>query len=178
MSATVKSVVSVDGKTWVPWFTQKATKVQDDEKSAVEATVRGFEQACQDYNFAKANSLLKPDARWIEYSLPVKFDDEWRQFEEVKAAGIRITYRLHDFVTHVQGEVAWVTLTNDGTFSADSAEGQKLLLQSRRAKEDCLWPGTLVSCSATIVETMILVKTPSGWKIALGHSSRAPKDQK
>jgi ketosteroid isomerase-like protein len=178
MSLTRHGEVSEDGKTWVPWFTLKAIKVQDDEKSAVEATVREFEQACQDYNHAKVNSLFTPDARWIEYSLSVKADDNWRQFEESKAAGIRITYWLHDFVTHVQGDVAWVTLTNDATFSADSAEGQKLLLQSRRAKEDCSSLGTHVSCSLTVVESMVLVKTPSGWKIALGHSSRAPKAQK
>src|ERR1035441_3198624 len=82
---------------------------QDDEKSAVEATVRDFEQAFQDYNLAKVRSLLTPDARLIQNSLPSKISDdvvccEW------KAAGIRIALRLHDFETHVQGDVAWVTL--------------------------------------------------------------------
>jgi hypothetical protein len=41
-----------------------------DDKSAVEATVRGMEQAVQDYDFARQNSLLTRDARWIERSLP------------------------------------------------------------------------------------------------------------
>ena len=36
---------------------------QTDEKSAVEATVRVFEQSVQEFNFGKANSLLAPDAR-------------------------------------------------------------------------------------------------------------------
>jgi len=33
---------------------------RDDEKVVVEATVRGFEQAVQDYDFDKANSFLTP----------------------------------------------------------------------------------------------------------------------
>jgi ketosteroid isomerase-like protein len=150
---------------------------QDSEKSAAEATVRDLEQAAQDYNHAKVLSLLTPNARWIESSLPTKVDDlEWPQFEKAKAAGVRITNRPHDFETHVQGDVAWVTLTLDSTFSADSAEGQKFLLQG--LKEYCLSQATIVSCSVTFVESEVLVKTPSGWKIALGHTSRVKKDQK
>ena len=82
---------------------------QDNEKSAVEAAVRDFEQAFQDYDNAKLNSLLTPDARWIQDSLPNKIDVEWKMFDKPKAAGIRITERPHDFETHVHGDVAWVT---------------------------------------------------------------------
>jgi ketosteroid isomerase-like protein len=178
MSLTRSGEVSEDGKTWVPWFTLKATKVQDSEKSAVEAAVRDFAQAVQDYNFAKANSLVTPDARWIEHSLPRKLDDgEWPGFEKNKAAGIHITYRPHDFETQVQGDVAWVTVITDSTFSAESEEGQKLLLHPTPDKE-CSSQGTHVSCNITFVESMVLVKTPSGWKIALGHTSRLPKAPK
>lgn len=35
-----------------------------------------------------------------------------------------------------------------------------------------------MSCEIPFVESMVLVKTPSGWKIALGHTSRLPKEQK
>lgn len=175
MSITQHGEISADGKTWVPSFILRATKVQDSEKSAVEATVRDFEQAVQDYNLAKANSLVTHDARWIEHSLPQKLDDgEWPAFEKNKAAGIRITYRPHDFVTHVQGDVAWVTVITDSTFSAET---QKLLLRPTPDKE-CSSQGTHVSCEITFVESMVLVKTPSGWKIALGHTSRVPKAQK
>jgi ketosteroid isomerase-like protein len=150
---------------------------QDDEKNAVEATVRGLEQAAQDYNHAKINSLLTPDARWIESSLPAKPDDlEWPWFVKAKAAGVRITNRPYDFETHVQGDVAWVTVSLDSTFSADTAEGQKLLLQG--PKEYCLSQGAHVSCEITFVESEVLVRTPSGWKISLGHTSRLPKAQK
>jgi hypothetical protein len=38
---------------------------QDNDKSAVEATVRRYEQACEQFDFAKANSMLAPGARWI-----------------------------------------------------------------------------------------------------------------
>ena len=177
MSFTRHGEISVDGKTWVPWFTYKATKVQDDDKKAVEATVRDFEQAWQDHNYAKLNSLLTLDARWIDRSLPKKIDRDWEGQEKAKAAGIRLNVRPHDFETHVQGEVAWVTVTLDSTPSADSAEGQKLLM-SLTPDVDCSSQGTHVSCNITYVESMVLVKTPSGWKIALGHTTRLPKAQK
>jgi hypothetical protein len=75
----------------------------------------------------------------------------------------------------VQGDVAWVTLTLDSTFSADSAEGQKWL---QGLKDYCLSQAPSVSCEAIFVESEVLVKTPSGWKIALGHTSLLPKAQK
>jgi hypothetical protein len=141
--------------------------------------VRDFEQAYQDYDIAKAKSLLTSDARWIEDSLPEKITNmEWTDREELKAARIRSALRLHDFETHAQGDVAWVTYAADALSSADSTEGQKLLLRSPTANEDCLSRGTSVSCSTTYVETDVLVKTPSGWKIALGHTSRLPKERK
>lgn len=177
MSSAKYGEISADGKTWVPWFTYKATKVQDDEKSAVEATVRGFELAVQDYDLDKVNSFLTPEARWIEHSLPNNVDVEIQAIEKLKADGIHIAYQLHDLDAHVQGDVAWVTLNMDGTFSADSAEGQKLLLHPAPDKE-CTSQGAHVSCEITFVESQVLVKTPSGWKIALGHTSRVPKDQK
>lgn len=168
MSSTMHGEISVDGKTWVPFFTYKATKVQDNEKSAVEATVRDFEQAAQDYNHAKVISLLTPEARWIEDSLPAKVDDlEWPQFEKAKAAGVRIINRPHDFETHVQGDVAWVTLIVDVTLIADSPETQKFLHLDKVGE-----------VTVSFVESEVLVKTPSGWKIALGDTSRLPKEQK
>ena len=149
---------------------------QDNEKTAVEAIVRDFEQAVQDYNLAKVRSLLTPDARLIEDSLPSKISDdvvccEW------KAARIRFALRLHDFETHVQGDVAWVTLSIDGTESAESAEGRELLLRPKPYRE-CLSQATSVSCEISAVESHVLVKTPSGWKIALSHVSLLPKAQK
>ncbi len=144
-------------------------------------TVREFEQAAQDYNFAKVNSLLMPDARSIEASSLLDRADDWQWFEKAIAVGVRITYQPHDFETHVQGDVAWVTMTLDSTFSADNAEGQKLLqdVNSDIAKEECSSQGTLLSCGVTYVDSVVLVKTPSGWKVALGHStSRLLKAQK
>jgi ketosteroid isomerase-like protein len=177
MSFARHGEISVDGKTWVPWFTQKAIKVQDNEKAAVETTVRDFEQAFQDYNYAKLNWLLMPDARWIMNSIPNRIDGHWEWLDEPKAAGIRYTLRLHDFETHVQGDVAWVTLTLDQTASADSAEGRQMLLRPNPDK-DCLSQGTQVSCESTWGESEVLVKTPNGWKITLGSTTRLPKAQK
>ncbi len=141
---------------------------QDSEKSAVEGTVRSLEQAAQDYNLARVISLLTPDARWIENSLPAKAVDlEWPEFEKAKAAGVRITIRPYDFETHVQGDVAWVTLTLDETLAGHSLEAQKFLHLDAAGEVKATW-----------VESEVLVKTPSGWKIALGHSSLLPKAQK
>ena len=176
MSSAKYGEISVEGKTWVPW-SYKATEVQVDEKSAVEATVREFELAVQDYNLDKVNSFLTPEARWIEHSLPNNVDVEIQTIEKLKSAGIHIAYRLHDLDAHVQGDVAWVTLNMDGTFSADSAEGQKLLLHPAPDKE-CMSQGSHVSCEITFVESQVLVKTPGGWKIALGHTSRVLKERK
>jgi ketosteroid isomerase-like protein len=148
---------------------------QDNEKSAVEATVRDFEQAFQDYNYAKLNSLLTTDARSIMNSLPEK-TDRWEWLDEPKAAGIRYTLRLHDFETHVQGDVAWVTVALDQTASSDSAKGREMLLRPGPDK-NCLSQGTQVSCKSAFVESEVLVKTPNGWKIALIHTSRLPKAQ-
>jgi hypothetical protein len=58
------------------------------------------------------------------------------------------------------GQVS-LTLTLDSTWSADSAEGQKLLLRPSPDKE-CSSQGTHVSCEVTFVESEVLVKTPSG----------------
>lgn len=177
MSITKQGEISEDGKNWVPWFTQKAIKVQDQDKAAVEAAVRDIEQAVQEYNFAKEKSLLTLEARWIDDSLPFKIADvDWTEFEKTKAAGVRINYQLHDFETHVQGDVAWVTVTVDATLSADSAEGQKLLHPT--PYRECSSQTNHISCTATLVESMVLVKTPGGWKITLGHTSRLPRDQK
>src|ERR1700749_1299800 len=43
---------------------------QEDLKGDAEATVRAYEHACEQYDFAKANSMLAPGARWIENSMP------------------------------------------------------------------------------------------------------------
>jgi ketosteroid isomerase-like protein len=146
---------------------------QEDDKSAVEATVRQFERACQDFDFDQADSILLPDARWIEYSLPAKLGDiEWPRLRALKSAGVRISFRVHDFEINVRGDVAWVTLTLDGTFTSDGEDGRKLL---NPTPGRCVSQGTHVSCNQTFVESEVLVRTTAGWKIALGHTSSPPK---
>jgi len=154
------------------------SKAQDSENSAVEATVREFERAVQEFNRDKANSSLTLDARWIENSRPVRFDDEWQPVEKLRAAGIRIAFRVHDFESHVQGNVAWVTLTLDGTFTRNS-EGAKNPPHTQAVGE-CFGTAASDPCEShiTFVESEVLVKTSSGWKIALGHTSALPKGKK
>lgn len=43
---------------------------KSDDKAAVEATVRGYEEAVQQFDFAKADPLLARNAKWIERSAP------------------------------------------------------------------------------------------------------------
>lgn len=149
---------------------------RDSERIAVESTVRGFEQATEDFDFDKANLLLAPQARWIEESLPEKADEWPEWWRKAKAAGVHITYRLRDFETHVQGNVAWVTLTIDGTFSADSVEGQKLLASQVEGGFLTL-AGNAHETRDTFVESEVLVKSAQGWRIALGHTSKLPKPE-
>jgi len=69
-----------------------------------------------------------------------------------------------------------MTLTIDGTFSADSADGQKLLA----AQQEGGFFGPAANPRAfrnTFVESEVLVKTPAGWRIALGHTSLLPAKQ-
>ena len=64
--------------------------VQDDERKTAEETVRKYEHACEHFDFTTANSLLMPDARWIEdsYPEPAKFTGQgWsKHWEEMKKA--------------------------------------------------------------------------------------------
>ena len=141
---------------------------QDNEKSAAEATIRRYEHACEELDFAGANALLAQDARWIEdsYPEPAEFNGKgWsKPWEEYKAAKLRINYQLRDLDTHIRGEVAWVTRTLDSTFTADNNAALALNDNQRE------WRGTFV-------ESYVLVKTDSAWKVALGHTSLLPKEK-
>lgn len=133
-----------------------------DKKAAIEV-VLAHEQACQAYDFDKLDSLHTPDARGIEESYPHPFEPELRQSYQIdKDAGIRIDYHPQDAVAEVRGDVAWVTITLHSVWTADTPAGQAML----GVKEGY----------ATYVESFVLVKTPAGWKIALGHSEQLPPD--
>jgi len=151
----------------------KGASTQDDDRRAVEATIQSFEQAVQDFDLDKANSLLAPGAQWIESSPPAKLDDfEWPRIKRLEAAGVRIAFRLRDFHARVQGDAAWTTLTLEGTFSSNTPEGKKLL---QPTPERCSYQADTVNCHATFVESEVLIRTPRGWRIALGHTSELPR---
>jgi ketosteroid isomerase-like protein len=139
---------------------------QTNEKSAIESTVRTYEHACETYDFQKANSMLAPDAQWIEasYPAPAEFTGQgWNNhWEEYKSAQLHIDYHLRDFTTKIHGDVAWVTRALDGIFTADTPAALAL---NENQKE---WRGTYV-------ESYVLIKINGAWKIALGHTSLLPK---
>jgi ketosteroid isomerase-like protein len=136
---------------------------EDDEKKAAIAVVLAHEQAVQAYDFDKMDSLWMPDARGIEESYPDPKEPEERQsYQPMKNAGIRIDYHPQDAVAEVRGDVAWVTVTLHSVWRADTRAGRVILGGNE-------W-------HATFVESYVLVKTPEGWKIALGHTSMLPPD--
>ena len=153
----------------------KGVATEERDARAVEATIQSFEQAVQDFDLDKANSLLAPGARWIEYSPPAKLDEfEWPRINRLKVAGVRIAFRLRDFRADVEGDVAWTTLTLEGVFSSNTPEGKKLL---QPVPGRCSYRADTVNCKATFVESEVLIRTASGWRIALGHTSELPRPQ-
>jgi ketosteroid isomerase-like protein len=140
---------------------------QGDEKGAVEATIRSHEQAVQEFDFTKANSLLAPDARWIEEDSAPGPADQWSEWwQKAKAARLVMTNRPHDFDIRVHGEVAWVTAFVDTTTHVDSDAARALTLHDHPNER------TWVTHA---VETEVLLKTEQGWRIVLGHTSLLPK---
>ncbi len=143
--------------------TAPRTASQEDDKQATINVVLAHEQAVQAYDFDKMDSLHTPDARAIEESYPHPFEPDERQgYQAYKDAGIRIDYHPQDAVAEVRGNVAWVTVALHSVWTADTPAGQAML----GVREGY----------ATYVESFILLKTPAGWKIALGHTSQLPPD--
>jgi S1-C subfamily serine protease len=81
-------------------------------------------------------------------------------YQVLRHAAVRIDYRPQDAVAEVQGNVAWVTVTLHSVWTAHTPVGRAMLGGSE-------W-------HATFVESHVLVKTPDGWKLALGHASMLP----
>jgi ketosteroid isomerase-like protein len=152
---------------------------QVDDKSAVEETVRAMEDAVQAYDFTRQDSLLAPGARWIERSRPeLAAFDGTGFFVEAKAAKILLTNHPHDFDIHIQGDVAWVTLLVDVATIASNETGRALLARTEVEETGKPSPDDQREWRATYVESEVLVKTPRGWKIVLGHTSRLPEQEK
>jgi ketosteroid isomerase-like protein len=138
-----------------------------DERSTVEATVRAFEQAVQEFDFVKANSLLAPDAHWIEEDSSPTLANAWSPWwQDAKAAKLRMTNRPHDFDVHIHGEVAWVTVFVDTVTKVDNDAARTLTKDNHPNEREWV---TLA------VETEVLLKTSQGWKIVLGHTSILPR---
>ena len=150
-----------------------------DDKTAVETTVRGMEEAVQAYDFQKQDSLLAPGARWIERSLPLPAAfDGTGFFVKAQTTKIRLSNRPHDFDVHIQGDVAWVTLLVEVTTIADNERARALLAQTETEETGKPSPSDQHEWRATYVESEVLVRTARGWKIALAHTSRLPESAK
>jgi ketosteroid isomerase-like protein len=144
---------------------QKAAPGQDDEKKAVENVVRAFEQAVQNYDFDKCLSLLTPQTEWIGAtpSLPgpaavSKGLEDLRHYQEAK---VKVTNRPHDLNVQIHGDVAWVTLLLDVTVTFDNDTARAFVHAGPTERES----------TSPYAESEVLLKTPQGWRIVMGHSS-------
>ena len=149
-----------------------------DDKGAVEATVRAYEEAVQVFDFARADSLLARNAKWIERSAPedAAFGAGTGFWAEAKANKIRVRNEPRDFDIHLQGQMAWVTLLVDVTMVADNERARALLARSETEETGKTSEPDQREWRATYTESEVLVRTPNGWRIALGHTSRLPTE--
>jgi SnoaL-like domain len=139
------------------------------EQSAVERTVRDYERALEGFDFDTANSLLAPGAKWIEedsYPAPADHIGEW--WQQARAAKLRMTNRPHDFDIRILGDAAWVIVFVDTETVVDNDSARAFTLRDH--PDERKW----VSYA---VESEVLVKAASGWKIALAHTSMLPKHE-
>ena len=151
-----------------------------DEKRAVEKTIRSFEGAMQEYDFTKADTFYAPEAKWIEgaertypeLAYPTGQGPFWTG---AKANKVQLVQELHDFDIQIRGDVAWVTMINDTTWTANNEEGRKLLAESELEETGRTSPPNQNEWRSSYVESEVLVKTPAGWKIVLGHTSLLPR---
>jgi ketosteroid isomerase-like protein len=156
----------------------KGSSPPSDEKIAVEGTVIGYEDALQTYDFGKANSFLAQDAKWIERSPPQTAASDGTEggfWTKAKATKVRLRNEPHDFDVHVQENMAWVTLIVDVTTTADNEEARNLLARTETEETGKLSDPSQHEWRGTYVESEVLTKTPNGWKISLGHTSRLPE---
>jgi len=143
---------------------------QNDDKSTVEATVRDYERAVEEFDFDKQISLMLPSGKWIEedsYPEAADYIDEW--WLQAKKAKLRIANRPHDFDIRVQGDVAWVIVFVDVATFVDNEAARAFTMRTHPNERE--WVGHFV-------ESEVLIKTTNGWRLALGHVSRLPKNNK
>jgi ketosteroid isomerase-like protein len=135
------------------------------DEAAIERVIRNFERATEQLDFSRANSMLAPDARWIEDGNPEPAaggGESGKRWDAYRAAKMRIEQYLRNFDIRVNGNVAWATFDIDSTWIADTAEALALNQNLRE------WRGSFV-------ESVVLVKIEGVWRIALGHTSSLPK---
>jgi len=93
---------------------------------------------------------------------------------EASATKVRVRNEPHDFDIHLQGAMAWVTLLVDVTMVADNERARALLARSETEETGKPSQPDQREWRATYAESEVLLSTPNGWRIALGHTSRLP----
>jgi hypothetical protein len=112
----------------------------DADRAAVEATARGFEAAIEDYgNKERERALAEADAVAIEHGPPEPLFPGGHWFEKARAAGVRVTMRPRVVDVHLHGDIAWVTLTTEGSFIADTDAGRALLPPGSNGEDHAIW---------------------------------------
>jgi hypothetical protein len=85
---------------------------------------------------------------------------------------------LRDFDIHIRGEIAWITVINDNIWVADNEQARTLLAQSEFEETGNASDPNQREWRSSYVESEVLLKTPNGWKIVLGHTSLVPGPKK
>ena len=141
-----------------------------DPRAAVEAAVRASAEAFAALNCAKVNDNFAPGARWIEASYPQAADAESAAWcKQARAAGVHMTFDLHDFNVQVDGRVAWATVVVEGHFHASTPEARALL--ARDAHDPAEW-------HTTMIDSVVLRRIGRSWLVVLEHRSLIPVKSK
>ena len=141
-----------------------------DPRAAVETAVRASAGAFAALDCATVNDYFAPGARWIEASYPQPADAESVAWcKQARAAGVQMTFDLHDFNIQIDGKVAWVTVITDGLFHASTPEARALL--ARDPHDPAQW-------HTTMVDSVVLRKTGRSWLVVLEHRSVVPVQPK
>jgi hypothetical protein len=141
---------------------------QTDEKSAVEGQCGSSNNPSRSLISAKPIHCLRPMPAWIEEASSPALANEWSQWwQDAKAARLRMTNRPHDLEIYIHGDVAWATVFVDTTIEVDNDAARALTRNKHPNEREWV---------THAFETEVLLKTPQGWKIVLGHTSLLPKE--
>ena len=145
------------------WSACAAPLPTDDPETAMEATVRAFEDAYARADSATLRTLTDTSFRLVEVdwsSEPVP------RSEVLQAVGTPNAYRLEPNVevlsVHTDGQTGWVVWLNDAVFLAESDAGRAQFRE---------WGWQNDTVHRPYIVSAVLGRHPGGWKVGLAHAT-------